>query len=48
MTTVDGANSVRLLTPGETTLDGALVSGGHIGVQTGKLAIISRRTKPIT
>ncbi|WP_459772695.1 hemagglutinin repeat-containing protein [Asaia astilbis] len=41
VTTVDGANSVRLLTPGETTLNGALVSGGHIGVQTGKLAIIS-------
>ncbi|NVN02093.1 two-partner secretion domain-containing protein [Asaia spathodeae] len=41
VTTVNGTNSVTLTTPGTTTLDGAVVSGGHIGVQTGNLVIRS-------
>ncbi|GBR10248.1 hemagglutinin repeat-containing protein [Asaia siamensis] len=41
VTTVTGMNSVTIVTPGTTTLDGALVSGGHIGVQTGNLVIKS-------
>lgn len=40
-TTVTGTNSVTLLTPGTTTLNGAVISGGHIGMQTGNLVITS-------
>lgn len=41
VTTVTGSNNVTLVTSGTTTLDGATVSGGHIGVQTGNLVITS-------
>lgn len=40
-TTVTGSSNVTLVTLGTTTLDGATVSGGHIGVQTGNLVITS-------
>ncbi|WP_146926959.1 hemagglutinin repeat-containing protein, partial [Asaia bogorensis] len=40
-TTVTGTNSVTMVTPGTTTLNGAVVSGGHIGMQTGNLVIKS-------
>ncbi len=40
-TTVTGTNSVTMVTPGTTTLNGAVVSGGHIGMQTGNLVITS-------
>jgi len=40
-TTVTGTNSVTVVTPGTTTLNGAVVSGGYIGMQTGNLVITS-------
>ncbi|WP_336763398.1 hemagglutinin repeat-containing protein [Asaia sp. VD9] len=41
VTTVNGTNSVTIVTPGTTTLNGASVSGGHIEVKTGNLVIRS-------